>query len=148
MEFNEIRKEATNKVLEIMRLINEGINLDILNDLDSIQYRIKSNGSIMGKMKKVGDNIYNVYDLIGIRYIFHNLKYYKKLKDYIVNNSNFEIVEIKNYLEDGHPEDPNYKALHIRMKYQKFPCEVEFMDVKMAEHVAKTHDDHKKGLLK
>lgn len=148
MEFNEIRKEATNKVLEIMRLINEGINLDILNDLDSIQYRIKSNGSIMGKMKKVGDNIYNVYDLIGIRYIFHNLKYYKKLKDYIVNNSNFEIVEIKNYLEDGHPEDPNYKALHIRMKYQKFPCEVEFMDVKMAEHVVRTHDDYKKGLLK
>ena len=41
MEFNEIRKEANNKVLEIMRLINEGINLDILNDLDSIQYRIK-----------------------------------------------------------------------------------------------------------
>ncbi len=148
MEFNEIRKEANNKVLEIMRLINEGINLDILNDLDSIQYRIKSNSSIIGKMKKVGDNIYNVYDLIGIRYIFRNLKYYKKLKDYIVNNSNFEIVEIKNYLEDGHPEDPNYKALHIRMKYQKFPCEVEFMDVKMAEHVARTHDDYKKGLLK
>lgn len=148
MEFNEIRKEANNKVLEIMSLINEGINLDILNDLDSIQYRIKSNSSIMGKMKKVGDNIYNVYDLIGIRYIFHNLKYYKKLKDYIVNNSNFEIVEIKNYLEDGHPEDPNYKALHIRMKYQKFPCEVEFMDVKMSEHVVRTHDDYKKGLLK
>ena len=148
MEFNEIRKEANNKVLEIMRLINEGINLDILNDLDSIQYRIKSNSSIMGKMKKVGDNIYSVYDLIGIRYFFHNLKYYKKLKDYIVNNSNFEIVEIKNYLEDGHPEDPNYKALHIRMKYQKFPCEVEFMDVKMAEHVVRTHDDYKKGLLK
>lgn len=148
MEFNELRKEANNKVLEIMSLINEGINLDILNDLDSIQYRIKSNSSITGKMKKVGDNIYNVYDLIGIRYIFHNLKYYKKLKDYIVNNSNFEIVEIKNYLEDGHPEDPNYKALHIRMKYQKFPCEVEFMDVKMAEHVVRTHDDYKKGLLK
>lgn len=148
MEFNEIRKEANNKVLEIMRLINEGINLEILNDLDSIQYRIKSNGSIICKMKRVGDNIYNVYDLIGIRYIFHNLKYYKKLKDYIVNNSNFEIVEIKNYLEDGHPEDPNYKAIHIRMKYQKFPCEVEFMDVKMSEHVIKTHDDYKKGLLK
>ncbi len=148
MEFNEIRKEANNKVLEIMQLINEGINLEILNDLDSIQYRIKSNSSIMGKMKKVGDNIYNVYDLIGIRYIFYNLKYYEKLKEYIVNNSNFEIVEIKNYLEDGHPEDPNYKALHIRMKYQKFPCEVEFMDIKMFEHVARTHTDYKKGLLK
>ena len=72
----------------------------------------------------------------------------EKLKEYIVNNSNFEIVEIKNYLEDGHPEDPNYKALHIRMKYQKFPCEVEFMDIKMFEHVARTHTDYKKGLLK
>ena len=148
MEFNEIRKEASNKVLEIMQLINAGINLEILNDLDSIQYRIKSNSSIIDKMKKVGDNIYNVYDLIGIRYIFHNLKYYKNLKDYIVNNSNFEIVEIKNYLEDGHPEDPNYKALHIRMKYKKFPCEVEFMDIKMSEHVVRTHEDYKKGLLK
>ena len=148
MEFNEIRKEAANKVLEIMRLINEGINLDILNDLDSIQYRIKSNGSIMGKMKKVGDNIYNVYDLIGIRYIFNDLTNYKQLKDYIVNNPNFEIVEIKNYLQDGHPEDPNYKALHIRMKYHNFPCEVEFMDVKMAEHVVKTHAEYKNGLLK
>ena len=148
MEFNEIRKEANKKVLEIMRLINEGINLDILNDLDFIQYRIKSNSSIMGKMKKVGDNIYNVYDLIGIRYIFNDLTNYKQLKDYIVNNPNFEIVEIKNYLQDGHPEDPNYKALHIRMKYHNFPCEVEFMDVKMAEHVVRTHDDYKKGLLK
>ena len=148
MEFNKIRKEANNKVLEIMSIINTGINFEYFSNLDSIQYRIKSNSSITAKMKKVGDNIYNVYDLIGIRYIYNNLKYYKKLKDYIVNNSNFENVEIKNYLEDGHPEDSNYKALHIRMKYQNFPCEVEFMDVKMAEHVAKTHDDHKKGLLK
>ena len=148
MEFNELREEANKKVLEIMSIINTGINFEYFMGLDSIQYRIKSNSSIIAKMKKVGDNIYNVYDLIGIRYIFHDLTNYKQLKDYIVNNSNFEIVEIKNYLEDGHPEDPNYKALHIRMKYQEFPCEVEFMDVKMAEHVVRTHDDYKKGLLK
>ena len=77
-----------------------------------------------------------------------DLTNYKQLKDYIVNNPNFEIVEIKNYLQDGHPEDPNYKALHIRMKYHNFPCEVEFMDVKMAEHVVKTHAEYKNGLLK
>ena len=108
MEFNELREEANKKVLEIMSIINTGINFEYFRGLDSIQYRIKSNSSIIAKMKKVGDNIYNVYDLIGIRYIFHDLTNYKQLKDYIVNNSNFEIVEIKNYLEDGHPEDPNY----------------------------------------
>ena len=37
MEFNEIRKEANNKVLEIKSLINEDINLDILNDIDKIK---------------------------------------------------------------------------------------------------------------
>lgn len=148
MEFNEIRKEANKKVLEIMQLINTGINFEYFNDLDSVQYRIKSTNSIINKMKKVENDIYNVYDLIGIRYIFHDLTNYKQLKDYIVNNPNFEIVEIKNYLQDGHPEDKNYKALHIRMKYHNFPCEVEFMDVKMAEHVVKTHAEYKNGLLK
>ena len=108
MEFNELREEANKKVLEIMSIINTGINFEYFRGLDSIQYRIKSNSSIIAKMKNVGDNIYNVYDLIGIRYIFNDLTNYKQLKDYIVNNSNFEIVEIKNYLEDGHPEDPNY----------------------------------------
>ena len=148
MEFNEIRKEANKKVLEIMSIINTGNNFEYFSDLDSIQYRIKSDNSIIAKMQKVGDNIYNVYDLIGIRYIFNDLTNYKQLKDYIVNNPNFEIVEIKNYLQDGHPKDPNYKALHIRMKYHNFPCEVEFMDVKMAEHVVKTHAEYKNGLLK
>ena len=96
MEFNEIRKEANKKVLEIMSIINTGNNFEYFSDLDSIQYRIKSDNSIIAKMQKVGDNIYNVYDLIGIRYIFNDLTNYKQLKDYIVNNPNFEIVEIKN----------------------------------------------------
>ena len=148
MEFNEIRKEANKKVLEIMQLINTGIDFEYFFDLDSVQYRVKSSESIINKMKKVENDIYNVYDLIGIRYIFHDLNNHKQLKDYIVNNPNFKIVETKNYLQDGHPEDRNYRALHIRMKYHDFPCEVEFMDVKMAEHVVKTHAEYKNSLLK
>lgn len=97
-----------------MSIINTGNNFEYFSDLDSIQYRIKSDNSIIAKMQKVGDNIYNVYDLIGIRYIFNDLTNYKQLKDYIVNN----------------------------------PSEVEFMDVKMAEHVVKTHAEYKNGLLK
>lgn len=70
MEFNEIRKEANKKVLEIMQLINTGIDFEYFFDLDSVQYRVKSSESIINKMKKVENDIYNVYDLIGIRYIF------------------------------------------------------------------------------
>ena len=96
MEFNEIRKEANKKVLEIMQLINTGIDFEYFFDLDSVQYRVKSSESIINKMKKVENDIYNVYDLIGIRYIFHDLNNHKQLQDYIVNNPNFKIVEIKN----------------------------------------------------
>ena len=41
MEFNEIRKEANKKVLEIMSIINTGNNFEYFSDLDSIQYRIR-----------------------------------------------------------------------------------------------------------
>ena len=81
MEFNEIRKEANKKVLEIMQLINTGIDFEYFFDLDSVQYRVKSSESIINKMKKVENDIYNVYDLIGIRYIFHDLNNHKQLKD-------------------------------------------------------------------
>ena len=40
MEFNEIRKEANKKVLEIMQLINTGIDFEYFFDLDSVQYRV------------------------------------------------------------------------------------------------------------
>ena len=36
MEFNEIRKEANKKVLEIMQLINTGIDFEYFFDLDSV----------------------------------------------------------------------------------------------------------------
>lgn len=52
MEFNEIRKEANKKVLEIMQLINTGIDFEYFFDLDSVQYRVKSSESIINKMKK------------------------------------------------------------------------------------------------
>ena len=64
MEFNEIRKEANKKVLEIMQLINTGIDFEYFFDLDSVQYRVKSSESIINKMKKVENDIYNVYCLI------------------------------------------------------------------------------------
>ena len=70
------------------------------------------------------------------------------LKNTILNDNNFTDIVIKDYSESGHPEDPDYKAIHLRTKYQDYPCEIEIMDVKMSEHVVMTHADYKKGLLK
>lgn len=63
MEFNEIRKEANKKVLEIMQLINTGIDFEYFFDLDSVQYRVKSSESIINKMKKV-EMIYIMYMIL------------------------------------------------------------------------------------
>ncbi len=147
MEFESIRNEAYLKALDIMNIMNKG-NPSNLLDLEYIQYRIKSKDSILNKMKKVGNNIYDVYDLIGVRYVFRNLNNSDKFFQNIKNIKDFKIIEIRDYLETGHPEDPNYKTLHIRLKYDNFPCEVQIMDTKMSEHVIMTHDDYKEGLLR
>lgn len=147
MDFESVRKEAYTKVFEIMSIINNSNHNNLLN-LEYIQYRIKTKDSILKKMEKVGDNIYDVYDLIGIRYVFQNLSISDTFYKNIMNIKDFKIIEVRDYLEKGHPKDPNYKALHIRLKYDNFPCEIEIMDAKMSEHVIMTHDDYKKGLLK
>ena len=97
---------------------------DYKEDIKKVKEKLEEIVQYKGKLKDLSENIYKCY------------KIYE------------EIVEIKNYLQDGHPEDRNYRALHIRMKYHDFPCEVEFMDVKMAEHVVKTHAEYKNSLLK
>lgn len=134
MDFEDVRKSAYTKVFEIMSIINNSNHNNLLN-LEYIQYRIKTKDSILKKMEKVGDNIYDVYDLIGIRYVFQNLNISDTFYKNIMNIKDFKIIEVRDYLEKGHPNDPNYKALHIRLKYDNFPCEIEIMDAKMSEHV-------------
>lgn len=148
MKYDTERKEAYAKVFKIMANIYEHAGYEAFNNIDSIKYRIKSESSILGKMasKKVGSNIEDVYDLIGLRYIFKELKDCEALRKSIMNNEYFKIVEIKDYL-NGHPEDPDYKAIHFRAKFEGYPCEIELLDLEMEEHVAKTHEAYKNGLL-
>lgn len=147
MDLENIRKEAFNICLDVMDIVNKS-NINNLFDLKYIQYRVKTKDSILRKMQKVGNSIDDVYDLIGIRYVFRNLNVSDIFCKNIINMKEFESIEIKDYLEKGHPEDSNYKALHIRLKYNNFPCEIQIMDINMSEHVTKTHDDYEKGLLK
>lgn len=148
MKIEEIRTEANKKVFEIMRIINK-YDENLFLDLLYIQHRIKSEKSILKKMQKVGsDNIFDVYDLIGVRYVFNNMNTCESLMNTILIDSNFYDTLIKDYSKEGHPEDPNYKAIHLRTKFQEYPVEIEIMDEKISEHVVLTHNDYKKGLLK
>ena len=147
MKIEEVRNEAYNKVFEIMKIINK-YDKNIFLDLDYIQYRIKTESGIIKKMEKIGGDIFDVYDLIGVRYVFKNLNTSKTLMDAILNDSCFYDIEIRDYSENGHPDDPDYKAIHLRTKFEEYPCEIEIMDTKMSEHVVMTHNDYKNGLLK
>ena len=147
MEIESIRKEAYAKVFEIMSIITSSIDINSLN-LEYIQYRIKTKDSIIKKMEKVGNNIYDVYDLIGIKYVFQDLSIVDTFCKNIKSIKDFNIVEIKDYLKKIHPRDPNYNALHILLTYDNFPCEIEIMDTNMSKHIIMSHDDFKKGLLK
>ena len=148
MKIEEIIKEANEKVFDIMKIINN-YNKKIFSDLLYIQYRIKSEKNILKKMQKIGsDNIFDVYDLIGVKYVFNNMDTSLTLMNNILNDSNFYDTIIKDYSKTGHPEDPDYKAIHLRTKFQGYPCEIEIMDEEISEHVILTHNDYKNGLLK
>lgn len=148
MNYDKYRDEAYGKVLKLMTNIYMSAGYEAHKEIDSIKYRIKSESSIINKMKlnKVGKDIFDVYDLVGIRYIFKDLNDCKKLKEAIESNKDINIFEVRDYM-NGHPEDPNYKALHFRVVFEGYPCEIEFIDIEMEKHIALTHEDYKKGLL-
>lgn len=81
-----------------MNLIHTGMDPTLFRSLDSIQYRIKSEHSILMKQKKVGNSLYDVYDLIGIRYIFTDLSEVDQIKKAILCHSDFDVKEVKNSL--------------------------------------------------
>ena len=147
MKLENVRKEAYAKVFEIMGIITNSNDINLLN-IEYIQYRIKTKDSIIKKMENVGNNIYDVYDLIGIKYVFQDLSIIDTFCKNIKSIKEFKIVEIRDYLKKGHPRDQNYKALHILLTYDNFPCEIEIMDTNMSKHIVMSHDDYKKGLLK
>ncbi len=99
-------------------MIKESIflnNLLIENNLNChlISSRIKTFESSIYKLNKYNTNdIYNLHDIIGFRFVFYNkldlIKYYSILK--------FErsVMYSKNYIEN--PKKNGYKSFHIRYK--------------------------------
>lgn len=147
LNIEKLRQKAYENILDIVKIIQQS-SFDFLNNLDTVKFRVKSEESIKRKAMKFDGDITKIYDLIGIRYVLFKKDYSNLLKESITNINCFEVKRIKDYSSSGHPDDPNYKAIHLRMMYNDLPVEVQIMDSKMNELEAKTHTDYKEGLLR
>ena len=147
MNIKELRQKAYENILDIVKIIQQS-SFDFFNNLDTVKFRVKSEESIKRKALKFDGDIAKVYDLIGIRYVLLNEQYSSLLKESITNINCFEVKQIKDYTLSGHPDDPSYKAIHLRIVYKDLPVEVQIMDSNMNELEAKTHTDYKNGLLR
>ena len=118
---------ANSVIFRELKVFNE--ILDTKNLLCHYQSaRVKTFESAYNKMKRIQiSNIYNVYDLIGFRYVFYTkedlLKFYHHLK--------FEkdIIMIKNYLNS--PKKNGYKAFHLKYKNIYMDCPINFLECQL-----------------
>lgn len=102
--------------------------------------RIKSFESAMEKLNRINYpdgltnsndedkiNIYNIYDLIGFRYVFYTkedlLKFYHHIR---VEKT---ILYVKNYINE--PKENGYSAIHIRYKNEYKECPIKQMECQL-----------------
>ena len=93
---------------------------DILNPIEHIKCRIKSNDAIVRKLlDKFGvqdsiniENIEDhVSDVAGVRVVCSFLSEVEVIKDFILNDSDFIIIEEKDYINN--PKESGYRGYHI-----------------------------------
>lgn len=90
--------------------------------------RVKSFESSLQKMKKSNiENVYDLYDLIGFRFVFYTkedlLKFYHYLK--------FEkiVLYTKNYISV--PKENGYSAMHLRYKNEYKECPIKQLECQL-----------------
>jgi len=90
--------------------------------------RVKSFESSLQKMEKINaKNLYDVYDLIGFRYVFYTkedlLKFYHHIK------MEKDIYYCKNYIIE--PKKNGYSAMHIRYKNEYKECPIKQLECQL-----------------
>ena len=147
MDIFKIREAALQKCVCIIQyIINEKSDFDMVNNLEMVKFRIKSEESIKKKMRQKNLTVDKVYDLIGIRFILKTEEQCYEFLEKIKNNTNFRINEIRDYIKN--PKDlDQYKAIHVLINFDNHLCEIQIMNIDMNKLDEKTHEDYKKGLL-
>lgn len=90
--------------------------------------RVKSFESSLQKMKSVNtENVYDLYDLIGFRFVFYTkedlLKFYHHVK------LEKTLLYTKNYISE--PKENGYSAMHLRYKNEYSECPIKQLECQL-----------------
>jgi len=90
--------------------------------------RVKSFESSLQKMKHVNtENVYDLYDLIGFRFVFYTkedlLKFYHHIK------LEKTLLYTKNYISE--PKENGYAAMHLRYKNEYSECPIKQLECQL-----------------
>ena len=90
--------------------------------------RVKSFESSLQKMKKSNiNNVYDLHDLIGFRFVFYTkddlLKFYHHVK------LEKTLVHTKNYIRE--PKENGYAAMHLRYKNEYSECPIKQLECQL-----------------
>ena len=90
--------------------------------------RVKSFESSLQKMKRVNtENVYDLYDLIGFRFVFYTkedlLKFYHHVK------LEKTLLYTKNYITE--PKENGYAAMHLRYKNEYSECPIKQLECQL-----------------
>ena len=112
--YNAAMSEATAR-LEIIK--DEFYYRNLRCPIHHIDTRLKSAGSILGKLEKKSLDLTltaacnNIYDIAGVRIVCPYIKDVYLIRDRILAQDDLHILEIKDYIET--PKKNGYRSLHI-----------------------------------
>lgn len=106
-------KETLSTIFNFLCSISNRIHPETI-----VTYRIKRIESIIGKLYRYPDMRFSrMWDIGGCRCITRNNNDIYKIKKIISENSNFEIVKEKDYIQE--PQKDGYKSLHLFIKQKE-----------------------------
>ena len=144
MEIKDLRKTAYNNISLIIGDILTLKEFDFENKLEIVKFRVKTEESLIKKCNKLNIKPENCHDLIGVRFIVSNTDDCYELCGIIKRNKNMEFVEVRDYIKTPQNNGP-YRALHLLVKYNNIPCEIQLLSHDMYNLAKGNHDKYKNG---
>ncbi len=120
-----VHKFAVDEIMTKLSILDEEFrNIHDYNPIEHIRYRVKKPNSITEKLQRIGleptvENAKNnIFDIAGIRIICAFIADIYNVLDLLSRQTDFKIVEIKDYIEN--PKSNGYKSLHVHIEYPVF----------------------------
>ena len=120
-----VHQFAVEEIRTKLNILDEEFrNIHDYNPIEHIRYRVKKPQSIKEKLQRIGfePTIENarkhIFDIAGIRIICAFTADIYNVLDLLSRQSDFKIVEIKDYIEN--PKENGYKSLHVHIEYPVF----------------------------